>query len=57
MEAEKAAAGIYQKYPERVAEVFEKLIRTQDPDWNDEVEFLVDTGATYLVLNICKGGV
>ncbi|XP_050769787.1 uncharacterized protein LOC127027997 [Gymnogyps californianus] len=57
----KETVGIYREDLERVAKVVETIIRTQDPDWNDiqlgeeEVEFLVDTGAIYSVLNTCKG--
>ncbi|KFP21767.1 hypothetical protein Z169_07111, partial [Egretta garzetta] len=31
----KETAGTYQENPEKVAEVIETIIRTQDPDWND----------------------
>ncbi|KAK4828091.1 LOW QUALITY PROTEIN: hypothetical protein QYF61_023151 [Mycteria americana] len=38
----KETAGIYREDPERVAKVFETIIRTQDPDWND-LQVILDT--------------
>ncbi|KFQ64201.1 hypothetical protein N335_02044, partial [Phaethon lepturus] len=38
----KETAGIFREDPERVAKVFETIIWTQDPDWND-VQVILDT--------------
>ncbi|KFO10745.1 hypothetical protein N312_06790, partial [Balearica regulorum gibbericeps] len=38
----KRNAGSYREDPERVARVFETIIRTQDPDWND-IQVILDT--------------
>ncbi|KAK4811226.1 LOW QUALITY PROTEIN: hypothetical protein QYF61_022123 [Mycteria americana] len=38
----KETAGIYREDPEKVAKVFEIIIRTQDPDWN-YLQVIMDT--------------
>ncbi|KFO52713.1 hypothetical protein N302_01179, partial [Corvus brachyrhynchos] len=37
----KQAAGVYREDLDRVAKVFETIIRTQDPDWND-IQVMLD---------------
>ncbi|PKU29100.1 protein nynrin-like [Limosa lapponica baueri] len=51
----KETAGVYREYLEKVAKVFETIIRTQDPDWNDLqviLETLLDSTEEGMVLNV-----